>query len=295
MTGCSTSGEKEEENKLALATGWITPEMSEAERQERLADTAFISYLKMIVERDIATKIVFAEPVGYLNPESEEWGLADERHTAELFIQNNTSKEIPDSAYTISYLTIEGLRDCLSDRYEYYPSQIKTIPGLLLTPGGNATFTIEDFNDIGGTSFQGLSYLAKVNWDMDNPIMFDIYEPTGKEYKEYLEYKNGKNTDNTSYVFEGFWNSEKYGSQPCRITFTKEGQTIHDAEYTNLKFNSTQALKCEFRDGILAFVGQKRNQQLFIHILYDGHHMVGIGQDFRHDDYNVEIELYRKP
>ena len=154
---------------------------------------------------------------------------------------------------------------------------------------------IDDNSFLGGSSHVGMNYVAKLKMDISNPVFLEFYRPTGNEYNEYQadkEQVTTRNADNL-FVYEGSWESPKFGSQPCRLSYTKNGETISNAQYTNLKYDAIIPLNGYLLDGVLSFVGSVQNKPIIISLFYDENYIIGIGQDECHEDFNVEIELNR--
>ena len=285
--------------KLALATGLITPEMSETQKQERLSDTTFAHFLNNKAVTEITRQyIVLENPIGELlsQTEIEKSGMCEsgELHTAKVIVKNNTNNEIPGTAYSVVFFSIEWLRNGIEGEYNK-TSEIKTVQGITIAPHSNATVMIDDNSFLGGSSHVGMNYVAKLKMDISNPVFLEFYRPTGNEYNEYQadkEQVTTRNADNL-FVYEGSWESPKFGSQPCRLSYTKNGETISNAQYTNLKYNATIQLKGDIVDGVLSFSGSIQKQPLTIFMFNDENHLIGIGQDECHEDFYVEIELYR--
>lgn len=99
----------------------------------------------------------------------------------------------------------------------------------------------------------------------------------------------GLNLADGNYVYEGLWKSQKYKTEPCRISFEKRGDNIYGSKYTNLKFNVSIPLKGIIDGDSLFFEGGKSGNELIIHLSGDGNQLNGIGNDYTHKDLNVRV------
>lgn len=180
---------------IAWTTGWITTDLNDKQRQERLSDTGFVDYYNKYAEKKISELIVLKNPSGNLKSLSgDDFPMANEKHVAQIVVMNNSDKEIDASAYTVSYETFICLKyfSLIPDgEPEYHTglSDKKQLQGKTINPNSEVTFAITDYNVVGGSMFQGLSYKAKLNINYNDPTIKKLYKPTGKEYEEYLATK----------------------------------------------------------------------------------------------------------
>ena len=180
---------------IAWTTGWITTDLNDKQRQERLSDTGFVDYYNKYAEKKISELIVLKNPSGNLKSLSgDDFPMANEKHVAQIVVMNKSDKEISASAYTLSYETFICLNtppiipDGEPEEHTYY-SDNKNLQGKPIKPNDAVTFTITDNNVFGGSVFRGMSYKAKLNINYNDPTIKKLYKPTGKEYEEYLTTK----------------------------------------------------------------------------------------------------------
>ena len=58
------------------------------------------------------------------------------------------------------------------------------------------------------------------------------------------------------YCYEGYWNSNQYPAQKCRIKFTKKEDELYNCSYTNLLYSTTIQLNGQYQENALLFIGK---------------------------------------
>ena len=95
------------------------------------------------------------------------------------------------------------------------------------------------------------------------------------------------------YCYEGEWASQKYPSQPCRIKFTKSGDSINDCTYANLKYGTVVTMTGTLTENKIHLLGKIKKKDLTIDLTWDADHasMTGTGVDASHKNDTADLSF----
>ena len=164
-----------EKMELALATGWISPELNDIQRQERFADTGFTDALADIAMEQMKKTVV---ATGWdCTWDNVMNGLA----ALYVKVQNNSDQKISANDYTVTSIVT------VRDNWGNVPPQRGHISTLDIKPHQTVRLRVNMDDYPVPESKSQISVNSTVNFNLSKEdLLARFYKPTGNEYKEYL-------------------------------------------------------------------------------------------------------------
>lgn len=208
---------------FALKTGQYKPSLDDGANAARMADQGFADYLLTEFNNSLRQGMKLANAKTYGDEYYEgEWVCAS---GYAFTIVNNTSFDIPGSAYSVVYRT---------GYWGDSQKQTEVVPGVDIAAGGSATVKTRKL----GTSMENDdSYSLNINGvTADN--FEQIFQPTGTEYDEYLRthqptvVEKGALTLNVTGVM---------GGCGTKLTFNdNKGEMLYNPKSSALEFSNAE-------------------------------------------------------
>ena len=168
----------EDKVSMALATGWITKELNDLQKQERFADTLFINSLADKLMSGLKSKLKASCKVA-----SSNWSQGIATYT--INVQNDNDFDIPADAY--SFVVAEWGWDC--DRLADVLVGTKTLDGVLVKANSSEKCPVPGTYDC---EYSSLRVSVKLQYNKEQAVK-NLLKPTGNEYEEYLKQKDSSN------------------------------------------------------------------------------------------------------
>ena len=164
----------EEKVGIGLATGWITKELNDLQKQERFADTLFINNLADNLMAGLKSKLRAT-----CKNVSTNYTTGVAKYA--IAVQNGNEFDIPADAY--GFILKEWGWDSELLRDVAGPS--KALNGVEVKAKSSATCPVPGNYDY---EYSSLSVAVKIKYNKEQALK-NLFQPTGNEYEEYLKTK----------------------------------------------------------------------------------------------------------
>lgn len=165
----------EDKVSMALATGWITKDLNDIQKQERFADTLFINNLAGKLMDEVKSKLKASCMASSINIHAgtSVWSIT---------VKNDNDFDIPADAYSL-VLTEWGFD---VERLVDVPVGTKTLDGVMVKAKSSEKCPVPGTYDY---EYSSLKVSVKMKYSKEQAVN-NLLKPTGNEYEEYLKQKN---------------------------------------------------------------------------------------------------------